>query len=53
MAFMFENLQVYQKAVDFADSIAFRTESFPQAAVGFDQRPRTTAFVKNMQLILS
>lgn len=26
---MFENLQVYQKAVDFADTIASHTESFP------------------------
>jgi four helix bundle protein len=30
MAFMFENLQVYQKAVDFADQIASLTESFPR-----------------------
>jgi four helix bundle protein len=30
MAFMLENLQVYQKAVDFADNIASRTESFPR-----------------------
>jgi four helix bundle protein len=30
MAFMFENLQVYQKAIDFADRIATRTESFPR-----------------------
>src|SRR5271154_3949574 len=30
MAFMFENLQVYQKAVDFADQIASHTESFPR-----------------------
>jgi four helix bundle protein len=30
MAFMFENLQVYQKAVDFADRIATHTESFPR-----------------------
>lgn len=30
MAFMFENLQVYQKAVDFADRIATLTESFPR-----------------------
>jgi hypothetical protein len=30
MAFMFENLQVYQKAVDFADRIASRTETFPR-----------------------
>lgn len=30
MAFMFENLQVYQKAVDFADRIAAHTESFPR-----------------------
>ncbi len=28
MAFMFENLHVYQKAVDFADEIAALTESF-------------------------
>jgi four helix bundle protein len=28
MAFMFENLQVYQKAVDFADRIASHTENF-------------------------
>src|SRR5580692_7283200 len=30
MAFMFENLQVYQKAVDFADRIATHTEAFPR-----------------------
>ncbi len=30
MAFMFENLQVYQKAVDFADTIASYTENFPR-----------------------
>ena len=29
MAFMFENLQVYQKAVDLADRIAGLTEGFP------------------------
>ncbi|MBV8782094.1 MAG: four helix bundle protein [Phycisphaerae bacterium] len=30
MAFMVENLQVYQKAVDFADDVASRAESFPR-----------------------
>src|SRR5579862_4130280 len=30
MSFMFENLQVYQKAVDFADHIAARAEKFPR-----------------------
>jgi four helix bundle protein len=30
MAFMFENLQVYQKAVDFADQVAALTEQFPR-----------------------
>lgn len=30
MAFMFENLLVYQKAVDFADQIAGLTEHFPR-----------------------
>ncbi|MBK8268610.1 MAG: four helix bundle protein [Planctomycetes bacterium] len=30
MAFMFENLAVYQKAVDFADDIAALTEKFPR-----------------------
>ena len=30
MAFMFENLQVYQKAVDLADRVAALTESFPR-----------------------
>jgi len=30
MAFMFEKLQVYQKAVDFADQVAALTESFPR-----------------------
>jgi four helix bundle protein len=30
MPFMFENLQVYQKAVDLADQIAARTETFPR-----------------------
>ncbi len=30
MAFMFENLEVYQKAVDFADQIAALTEKFPR-----------------------
>ena len=28
MAFMFEKLEVYQKAVDFADSVCGRTEQF-------------------------
>lgn len=30
MAFMFEKLDVYQKAVDFADEIAALTEGFPR-----------------------
>jgi four helix bundle protein len=30
MAFMFEKLEVYQKAVDFADQVAALTESFPR-----------------------
>jgi len=30
MAFMFENLDVYQKAVTFADAIAALTEGFPR-----------------------
>jgi four helix bundle protein len=30
VAFMFEKLEVYQKAVDFADEIAALTESFPR-----------------------
>ncbi len=30
MAFMFENLDVYQKAVDFADQIAGLTQEFPR-----------------------
>jgi four helix bundle protein len=30
MAFMFEKLEVYQKAVDFADQIAGRTGGFPR-----------------------
>ncbi len=30
MAFMFEKLEVYQKAVDFADEIAGITQSFPR-----------------------
>jgi len=30
MAFMFEKLQVYQKAVDLADRVAALTESFPR-----------------------
>lgn len=30
MAFMFESLQVYQKAVDFADRICVLTDSFPR-----------------------
>lgn len=30
MAFMFEKLEVYQKAVDFADGIAALTEAFPR-----------------------
>ena len=30
MAFMFENLEVYQKAVDFADKACALTESFPR-----------------------
>jgi four helix bundle protein len=30
MAFMFENLQVYQKAVDLADTIASHAETYPR-----------------------
>lgn len=30
MAFMFENLQVYQKAVDLADGVAALTGTFPR-----------------------
>jgi len=30
MAFMFEKLEVYQKAVSFADEIASLTEGFPR-----------------------
>jgi four helix bundle protein len=30
MAFMFERLEVYQKAVDFADEIAAMAEAFPR-----------------------
>ena len=30
MAFMFENLQVYQKAVDLADKVTGLTEGFPR-----------------------
>jgi four helix bundle protein len=30
MAFMFEKLEVYQKAVDFADEVAAMTEGFPR-----------------------
>jgi four helix bundle protein len=30
MPFMFEKLEVYQKAVDFADEVASLTESFPR-----------------------
>ncbi len=30
MAFMFENLEVYQKAVDFADNICTTTSKFPK-----------------------
>jgi hypothetical protein len=30
MAFMFENLDVYQKAVDFADEVATLTATFPR-----------------------
>ena len=30
MPFMFEKLEVYQKAVDFADEVAALTESFPR-----------------------
>jgi four helix bundle protein len=30
MAFMFEKLHVYQKAVDFADAVAAITENFPR-----------------------
>lgn len=30
MAFMFENLEVYQKAIDFADQITILTKEFPR-----------------------
>ena len=33
MAFMFENLKVYQKAVDFADAVCARTEHFARGYV--------------------
>lgn len=31
MPFMFEKLEVYQKAVDFADEVAALSEGFPRA----------------------
>lgn len=41
MAFMFESLQVYQKAIDFADRISVLTESFPRGNYFLvDQRNR-------------
>lgn len=30
MAFMFENLQVYRKALEFADQVAGASETFPR-----------------------
>ena len=36
MAFMFENLQVYQKAVDLADRIITLAEGFPRGEFGGD-----------------
>ena len=43
MAFMFEKLEVYQKAVDFTDQIVGLTEGFPRG-YGFlvDQLNRAT-----------
>ena len=41
MGFMFENLDVYQKAVDFADNIVELTEHFPRGySFLVDQRNR-------------
>ena len=43
MAFMFENLIVYQKAVDFAEQILTLTESFPRGYYFFvDQLNRAS-----------
>jgi hypothetical protein len=39
MAFAFEKLAVYQKSVDFADSICQQTEQFPRG-YGFLVDPR-------------
>ncbi len=36
MPFMFENLQVYQKAVDFAEKIINLTEQFPKGNLRMD-----------------
>ena len=43
MAFMFENLQVYQKAVDLADQVAGFTESFPHGHCFLVDQPNRAA----------
>ena len=40
MAFTFEKLLVYQKAIDFADQVCERTESFPRYSFLRDQLNR-------------
>ena len=37
MAFLFENLDVYKKSVDFADKICKLTESFPKRELLFSR----------------
>lgn len=49
MAFMFENLQVYEKAIDFADRIAAHTESFPRGYYFLvDQLNRALSIATNL-----
>ena len=46
MAFMFENLQVYQKAVDFIDRVTALTEQFPRGYYFLsDQLNRAALFI--------
>jgi hypothetical protein len=47
MAFMFEKLEVYQKAIDFADEIAGMTGGFPRGYFFLgDQLNRVALVVK-------
>ena len=57
MAFMFESLQVYQKAVDFADEVTCAAETFPRGyyflADQLNRQPGTLNFERNWKRLRS